>query len=126
MIEGNLLVIYAGRFSGDATERVIAIDENSGKTAWRALKDYAAMSSPIVVGAAGKRRLIVWSRQAVTSLEAATGPVYWREVTRPVNQSLAVATPVARGDMLLIGGFLAIKRRGATTVVDFAIGYAGR
>ena len=35
LIEGNLLVIYAGRFSGDSTECVIAIDKDSGKTAWR-------------------------------------------------------------------------------------------
>jgi outer membrane protein assembly factor BamB len=106
LIEGNLLVIYAGRFSGDATECVIAIDKDSGKTAWRALKDYAAMSSPIVVSAAGKRQLIVWSQQAVTSFEAATGHVCWREATRPVNQSSAVATPVVQGDMLLIGGLM--------------------
>jgi outer membrane protein assembly factor BamB len=85
---------------------VIAIDKDSGKTASRALKDYAAMSSPIVVSAAGKRQLIVWSQQAVTSLDPATGNVYWRETTRPVNQSSAVATPVVQGDMLLIGGLM--------------------
>ena len=106
LIEGNLLVIYAGRFSGDSTECVIAIDKDSGKTAWRALKDYAAMSSPIVVSAAGKRQLIVWSQQAVTSLDSATGNVYWREATRPVNQSSAVATPIVQRDMLLIGGLM--------------------
>lgn len=106
LIEGNLLIIYAGRFSGDATACVIAIDKDSGQTAWRALTDYAAMSSPIVVGAAGKRQLIVWSQQAVTSLDAATGDVCWAEETRPVNQSSAVATPVVQGNRLLIGGLL--------------------
>jgi outer membrane protein assembly factor BamB len=106
LIEGNLLIIYAGRFSGDATACVIAIDKDSGATAWRAVTDYAAMSSPIVVGAAGKRQLIVWSQQAVTSLDAATGEVCWREATRPQNQSSAVATPVALGNLLLIGGLM--------------------
>ena len=64
------------------------------------------MSSPTIVSAAGKRQLIVWSQQAVTSLDAATGNVCWREVTRPQNQSSAVSTPVAQGNMLLIGGLM--------------------
>jgi outer membrane protein assembly factor BamB len=106
LIEGRLLIIYAGRFSGDATACVIAIDKDSGQTAWRALTDYAAMSSPIVVSAAGKRQVIVWSQQAVTSLDAATGQVCWEEATRPVNQSSAVSTPVVQGSRLLIGGLM--------------------
>ena len=106
LIDGSLLIIYAGRFSGDATDCVIAIDKDSGTTAWRALTDYAAMSSPIVVSAAGKRQVIVWSQQAVTSLDAAEGVVLWREATRPQNQSSAVSTPVAQGSLLLIGGLM--------------------
>jgi outer membrane protein assembly factor BamB len=106
LIEGNLLIIFAGRFSGTATDCVIAIDKDTGKTAWRAVRDYAAMSSPIIVRAAGKRQLIVWSQQAVTSLDAATGNVCWREAARPQNQSSAVSTPVAQGNMLLIGGLM--------------------
>jgi outer membrane protein assembly factor BamB len=106
LIEGNLLVIFAGRFIGDATACVIAIDKDSGQTAWRAVTDYAAMSSPTVISAAGKRQLIVWSQQAVTSIDAATGEVCWREATRPQNQSSAVSTPVAQGSLLLIGGLM--------------------
>ena len=85
---------------------LIAIDKDSGKTVWRALIDYAAMSSPVVVSAAGKRQLVVWSQHAVTSLDPATGEVYWREETRPVNQSSAVSTPVAQGNKLLVGGLM--------------------
>ena len=106
LIEGNLLIIFAGRFSGDFSDCVIAIDKDSGMTSWRAVTDYAAMSSPIIVSAAGKRQLIVWSQQAVTSLDAATGNVCWREATRPLNQSSAVSTPVAQGNMLLAGGLM--------------------
>jgi hypothetical protein len=106
LIEGNLLILFAGRFSGEATECVTALDKESGKTAWRAVTDYAAMSSPIVVTAAGKRQLIVWSQQAVTSLDTVTGEVCWREPTRPVNQSSAVATPITQGNLLLVGGLM--------------------
>src|SRR5262249_50656925 len=98
LTEGNFLILFAGRFSGDFTPCVIALDKDSGKTAWRAVTDYAAMSSPLVVRAAGKRQLIVWTQQAVTSLDPVTGKVWWREPTRPVNQSSAVASPVAQGN----------------------------
>lgn len=106
LIEGDLLIILAGRFSGDATACVIALDKDSGATVWRAVTDYASMSSPIVVSAAGKRQLIVWTQQAVTSLDPVTGNLYWREPTRPLNQSSAVATPVAQGNLLLISGLM--------------------
>jgi len=106
LIEGKLLIIYSGRFSDEATDCVIAIDKDSGKTAWRAVTDYAAMSSPIIVSAAGKRQLIVWSQRAVTSLDATTGAVLWREATRPENQSSAVSTPVTQGNLLLVGGLM--------------------
>jgi outer membrane protein assembly factor BamB len=70
------------------------------------VNDYAAMSSPVVVSAAGKRQLIVWSQQAVTSLDPATGEVFWSEATRPVNQSSAVSTPIVQANRLLIGGLM--------------------
>ena len=117
LVEGNLLIIFAGRFIGDATACVIAIDKDSGTTAWRAVTDYAAMSSPTVVSAAGKRQLIVWSQQAVTSLDAVTGNVCWREATRPQNQSSAVSTPVAQGNLLLIGGLM-MKLDAATPTAE--------
>jgi outer membrane protein assembly factor BamB len=106
LVEGQRLIIYAGRFSGDFSDCVIAIDKDSGITSWRAVTDYAAMSSPTIVSAAGKRQLIVLSQQAVTSLDLATGNVYWREATRTQNQSSAVSTPVAQGNMLLVGGLM--------------------
>jgi outer membrane protein assembly factor BamB len=106
LIEGNLLIIYNGRFSDDPTASLIAMDKDSGETAWRAITDYAAMSSPIVVSAAGKRQVIVWSQQAVTSVDAATGEVLWREETRPENQSSAVSTPVSLGNRLLVGALM--------------------
>ena len=106
LIEGDLLILFSGRFSGDATACVIALDKNTGKTAWRAVTDYAAMSSPIILTSAGKRQLIVWSQQAVTAIDPATGHVHWRETTRPENQSSAVSTPVAQGNLLLIGGLM--------------------
>lgn len=106
LIEGQLLIIYSGRLSDDPVDCLIAIDKDSGQTAWRAINDFAAASSPIVVGAAGKRQVIVWSQQAVTSVDAVNGTVLWREATRPVNQSSVISTPVSQGDRLLIGALM--------------------
>lgn len=106
LIEERLLIIYAGRFSDDPNACLIAMDKDSGATAWRAITDYAAMSSPIVVGAAGKRQVIAWSQQAVTAVDATSGEVLWREETRPENQSSAVSTPVSDGRRVLVGALM--------------------
>jgi outer membrane protein assembly factor BamB len=58
-----------------------------------------------VISAGRKRQLIVWTPKAVTSLNPATGKVWWREelVTR---EDYAVATPVSLGDLLVISGLM--------------------
>lgn len=106
LIEGQHLIIYSGRLSEDPVDCLIAIDKDSGQTVWRAIKDFSAASSPIVVSAAGKRQVIVWSQQAVTAVDAATGQILWREATRPENQSSVVATPVTLGNQLLIAALM--------------------
>ena len=63
------------------------------------------MSSPIVVTAAGKRQLIVWTEGAVNSLEPLTGKSYWR-VRYPGAATYAIPTPVSQGDLLLVNGVM--------------------
>jgi hypothetical protein len=55
--------------------------------------------------AGGKRQLIVWTCEAVTSLNPATGATYWREPMATINDN-AVATPVVQRNRLLIGGLM--------------------
>jgi outer membrane protein assembly factor BamB len=103
LIEGSLLIVVIGGKPGAC---VVAFDKRTGKEIWRALDDPPrAFSSPIIISAGGQRQLIVWTPKAVTSLSPATGRVWWREelVTR---EDYAVATPVHRGNQLLVSGLM--------------------
>jgi outer membrane protein assembly factor BamB len=104
LIEGNLLILV---LDGGPPARpcVVALDKNTGRKVWRDLNEPATLSSPIVVTAAGKRQLIVWTQGAVNSLDPATGKLYWRE--RYVGgASYAVPTPVTHGALLLVNGVM--------------------
>ena len=103
LIEGSLLIVVIG---GKPEACVVAFDRATGKEAWRALSDRWTYSSPIVVEAGGKRQLIVWTAQAVTSLDPQTGATYWRERLELTNGPSIVATPVAQGDLLLVSGMM--------------------
>jgi outer membrane protein assembly factor BamB len=103
LIEGGLLIVVIGGKPGAC---VVAFHKRTGKEVWRALDDPPrSFSSPIVISAGGQRQLIVWTPKAVTSLNPATGRMWWREelVTR---EDYAVATPVYRGDQLLVSGLM--------------------
>jgi outer membrane protein assembly factor BamB len=102
LIEGSLLILVVG---GHPDSSVIALDKDSGKEVWRALDDKWTYSSPIVISAGGKRQLIVWTPDAITSLDPATGKTWWREL-RTLYGDYAAAMPVVWEDLLLAGGLM--------------------
>jgi len=102
LIEGGLLILY---ICGKPAACVVAFEKNSGKEIWRALDDSFTYSSPIVLDAARKKQLIVWTQEAVTSLDPKTGKTWWREVFR-TSGDMAVSTPVFSKPSLLIGGVM--------------------
>jgi hypothetical protein len=84
---------------------VLALDRNTGREVWKALGDAVSNSSPIIVNAGGRRQLIVWTDASVSSLDPATGTLYWREPMKTSNND-AVPTPVCVGDLLLVSGLM--------------------
>ncbi|HZN68790.1 MAG TPA: PQQ-binding-like beta-propeller repeat protein [Tepidisphaeraceae bacterium] len=102
LVEGELLILQASAKPGAC---VVAFDRRSGREVWRALDDSFTYSSPIVFTAGGKRQLVVWTQEAVTSLDPATGRTRWREPLRTSGDA-AVATPVQVGERLLVGGLM--------------------
>jgi outer membrane protein assembly factor BamB len=84
---------------------VVALETATGGEKWRALDDTFSYSSPIVITAGGKRQLIIWLQEAVTSLDPATGKTWWRELARTAGDT-AVATPVFANARLLVGGLM--------------------
>jgi outer membrane protein assembly factor BamB len=102
LIEDDLLILY---ICGKPAACVVAIDKNSGKEIWRALDDTFTYSSPIIITAAGKKQLIVWTQQGITSLNPKTGETWWRETINTPGD-MAVATPVFSNPWLLVGGMM--------------------
>jgi len=83
----------------------MALDKETGKEIWKALNDSVSNSSPVIIVAGGKRQLIVWTNNSVTSLNPATGETYWRElVVTSGNDS--IPTPVIQKHRLLISGLM--------------------
>jgi outer membrane protein assembly factor BamB len=99
LIEGDLLVVMGG---GRPAGCVMAFHKDTGKEMWAALKERPGGSSPIVLEAGGKRQLIVWTLDSVSSLDPATGGVYWRVPSRVINDGGALITPLVYHDRLLL------------------------
>lgn len=102
LIDGNLLIVPAYGKPGAA---LVALDKADGKELWKALDETVASSSPVIVNAGGARQLIFWTGASVTSLNPATGEIFWREpVVTSSNDS--ISTPVVDGHHLLISGLM--------------------
>jgi outer membrane protein assembly factor BamB len=101
LIEGELLILVLDGLPPGPC--VVALDKDSGNPVWTALNETPTLSSPIVVNAGGKRQLLVWTQNALNSLDPATGKLYWRERCL-VGAAYAIATPVVQGEWLLVNG----------------------
>ncbi|MBI1916197.1 MAG: PQQ-binding-like beta-propeller repeat protein [Planctomycetes bacterium] len=99
LVVGDLLIVCAG---GQPAASVIALDRNTGKERWRALKDRPAYSAPLVLTAGGCQQVIVWTADNVTSLAPATGTIYWQVPYKTTfDEAQVVASPVLYKDKLL-------------------------
>jgi outer membrane protein assembly factor BamB len=102
IIEGRLVIIAIAKGSQSS---VVAFDKESGRQAWESLDEIPSNSSPIAITAAGRRQIIVWAYKSVAALDPETGEIIWRESVN-AGQSYTVATPVWKGDRLLLGGLM--------------------
>lgn len=102
LVDGNLLIVLVGGKPGAC---VVALDKSSGKEVWKALDESVSNSSPIIIEAGGKRQLIVWTGESVSSLDPATGKLWWRERMATSNND-DIATPVHDKSFLLISGLM--------------------
>jgi outer membrane protein assembly factor BamB len=102
LIDGDLLILFIGGKPGAC---VVALHKDTGKEAWRALDESLTFSSPIVISSGGRKQLIVWTQESVTSLGPATGRTYWRQGLATSGE-YAVSTPVFHEDQLLVGGLM--------------------
>lgn len=102
LIEGDLLILFVGGKPGAC---VVALDKDTGTEVWKALDESLTFSSPIVIFSGGKKQLIVWTQESVTSLDPAAGTTCWRQ-RLATGSDYAVSTPVFHKGRLLIGGMM--------------------
>lgn len=101
LVHGDTIFCLAG---GDGTT-CLALDRLTGKEKWRALSSrQAGYCPPVLVHHHGKDVLILWHGEAINALEPASGKVLWT-IPRETRFGVSMASPVQRGDDLLISCF---------------------
>ena len=80
LIDGDLLYTIAG---GDGSI-AIALNKHTGEEVWRALSaGDQGYNSPTMIEHAGVKQLLIWTPEALNSLEPKTGKVYWSLPLKP-------------------------------------------
>jgi len=102
LVDRDRVILQVG---GKPEACVVAFDTKSGREIWRSLNESAGQASPMIIKAGGRRQLVVWTMQSVSSLDPATGQLFWREGFSAGNSS-AVATPVFSNNRLLVSGLM--------------------
>jgi outer membrane protein assembly factor BamB len=98
--QGKVIVHIGGREAS-----LVAFDIETGKEVWRALKDPAQYSAPILIQQAGQTVLVCWTADSVAGMDPETGKVHWRHEIKRQKMPIGVATPVVQGDRLFVTSF---------------------
>lgn len=97
LVDGDAVYVQAGA-------GFLKLNKRTGELVWHTLKDKGGMwggafSSPVFVTLAGKRQLVVQTREKLAGVDPADGRVLWEQ---PVEafRGMNILTPVAHGDVL--------------------------
>lgn len=97
LVDGDAVYVQAGG-------SIAKLDKLTGKILWRAMQDKGGMmgsafSSPVFAELAGKRQLVVQTREKLAALDPVDGKVLWEQ---PVEafRGMNILTPVAYKDTL--------------------------
>jgi outer membrane protein assembly factor BamB len=97
LVDGDAVYVQAGA-------GLAKLDKLTGKILWRALEDKgglwgSAFSSPVIADLAGRRQLVVQTREKLAGVNIADGKVLWEQ---PVEafRGMNILTPVIVGDTL--------------------------
>ncbi len=103
LIDGKKLICLVGGQDSVA----VAFDKDTGKELWRALgAKEPGYAPPMIFEFGGKRQLIVWHPEAVSSLDPETGKVYWAyPLTPSVRAGMTIPSPRQSGDLLFLSSF---------------------
>lgn len=102
LVDGEFLYVQAGA-------SFVKLDKRTGKIVWRVLQDGGGMlgsafSSPIVTTLAGKRQLIVQTREKLAGVDPASGDVLWEQEV-PNFRGMNILTPVQYEDAIFTSSY---------------------
>ena len=97
LVEGAAVYVQAGA-------SFVKLNKRTGEVVWRTLQDKGGMwgsvfSSPVFATLAGKRQLVVQTREKLAGVDPADGKVLWEQ---PIEafRGMNILTPVVHEDML--------------------------
>ena len=96
LIDGDVAYVQSGG-------ALVKVSMKDGSVLWSSLKDNKGMmssgsfSSPLMATLAGKRQLLVQTRQALCGVDLETGNVLWQEPIQSMR-GMNILTPVVKGD----------------------------
>jgi outer membrane protein assembly factor BamB len=89
---------------GGEGQAVVAFDKNTGKEVWRALSaNNPGYCPPTMIGWQGRKHLIIWTPNAINSLDPTTGELAWSTELKP-GFGMATAAPRLVGDNIFATG----------------------
>ncbi len=95
LLDGDNIITLAAR-----NPAVIALNKDTGKEVWRALKIDSAdigYCPPTILTFGGKRQLIIWHPESVNGLDPASGKTLWTHEWN-IRANLTVPTPIKYGE----------------------------
>jgi len=102
LIYDDLVIINCGADDGAC---LVAFGKKDGDEEWRALRDRAQYSAPILIEQAGRSVVVCWTGDSLAGLDPETGRVYWRYPFAARRMPIGVATPIVAGDRLFVSSF---------------------
>ncbi|MFO0968309.1 MAG: PQQ-binding-like beta-propeller repeat protein [Gemmataceae bacterium] len=102
LVDGDSVFVQAGA-------AVVKLKRKTGDIEWKALKDDGGMngsafSSPVIATVAGRRQLIVQTREKLAGLDVAKGDLLWSQPV-PSFRGMNILTPLVMGDAVFTSSY---------------------
>ncbi len=102
LVDGDAVYVQAGA-------SVVKLRKTSGAVLWRVLRDEggvmgSAFSSPVLADLAGRRQLLVQTREKLAGIEPTSGEVLWTQKV-PSFRGMNILTPVVVGDGIFTSSY---------------------
>ncbi len=103
LVDGEFVYVQAGN-------AVVKLNKATGKVIWQSLRNpdgimtAGAFSSPVIAELAGRRQLVVQTREKLAGISLETGEVLWLQPV-PNFRGMNILTPVIYGDTIFTSSY---------------------